>query len=409
MTGMHSVTRAILDDNRGRDTQRLRLKLAAIRADPFAFFRGTSALFYHTLELPPALQASPAVLACGDLHLQNFGSYKGDNRLVYFDVNDFDEGCVAPLAFELVRFLTSILAGAQVLGIHEKVANRLVAAFIETYAANIVSTKPRWVERPLATGPVRTLLRKVKGRHRRDLIAARTRRKAGKLCLIIDGKRTLAATSRQRAHVKAILAAHAQAHEAADFFEPVDMALRIAGNGSLGLERYVALVHGSGRFAGQYLVDIKLACPSALAPHTGVQQPRWPHEARRVAAIQGTVQSIAPALLGAVAIGKHSYLIKEMQPTADCVDVSALNGKPGTLTALVRTMAEVTAWGHLRGCSRFGAAAVDGLADFATRAQWRRQVTTCARDAHQLVLQQWQAYTKDYDADPRRLLAALDN
>jgi uncharacterized protein (DUF2252 family) len=187
----------------------------------------------------------------------------------------------------------------------------------------------------------------------------------------------------------------------------VDIARRIAGNGSLGLERYLALVQGNGSFDGQYLIDIKLATPSALAAHTGVRQPRWQHEAQRVATIQGTAQSIAPALLGAVAIGQHSYLIKEMQPTADRVDVSALKGKSRTLTALIRTMAEVSAWGHLRGSSRYGAAAADALADFATRAPWRREVTACAHEAHQRVVQQWQAYAEDYDADPRQLLALV--
>ncbi len=403
---MHTVTQAILNDNRGRDPQRLGIKLAAMRDDAFAFFRGASAHFYRTLALPAALRAAPAVLACGDLHLQNFGSYKGDNRLVYFDLNDFDESCVAPLTFELVRFQTGLLAGAGALDIGRKVADRLLTEFIEHYAANLMSKKPRWVERALASGAVRTLLRSVKGRRRRDLIAARTRRKAGKVRLIVDGKRTLAATAHDRTRVNAILAAHAASHATAGFFEPVDIARRIAGNGSLGLERYVALVQGNGRDDGQYLIDIKLATASALAPHTGLRQPRWLHEAQRVAVIQGAVQSIAPALLGTVAIGGRSYLIREMQPTADRVNVSALNGKPRTLAALIRAMAQVSAWGHLRGAARHGAATVDALAVFAARTRWRREVAACARDAYQRVEQQWQAYAADYDADPPRLLAA---
>ena len=206
---MQTATKAILDHNRGRDPERLRMKLAAIRADVFAFFRGTCPLFYHTLQLDPSLTASPAVLACGDLHLQNFGSYKGDNRLVYFDLNDFDESCVAPVAFELVRFLASILVGAKSLGIDDKTASAMAAKFIEVYATNIVSAKPRWVERSLATGPVKKLLEDVRGRHRRDLIKARTHRKSGKIQLTIDGKRTLAASPQDRARAAAILAAYA--------------------------------------------------------------------------------------------------------------------------------------------------------------------------------------------------------
>ena len=410
---MQSVTKAILDDNRGRDAERLSIKLAAMRADAFAFFRGTSPLFYRTLELDQSLRASPTVLACGDLHLKNFGSYKGDNRLVYFDLIDFDESCVAPVAFELVRFLTGVLLAGHAVKIGEKITATLIAEFVETYAANLITKKPRWIERPLAIGPVKTLLHSLKGRHRRDLIKTRTRRKAGKIRLIIDGKSTLAASAHERAQAKSILSAYASAQSSADFFEPIDIARRIAGNGSLGLERYVALVQGNGKIDGQYLIDIKLAHASSLAPHVakpiGIRQPRWNHEAQRVATIQGITQAIAPALLGAVAPvgwGKRSYLIKELQPTADRVDFSALKGKSGTLNSLIRTMAQVTAWGHLRGCGRYGAATVDALASFAARADWRRQIIRCTHSAQQLVVRQWHAYTKDYDADPQQLIAA---
>ena len=410
---MHAVTRAIVHSNRGRDPQRVQIKLAAIRADAFAFFRGASALFYDTLVLPRALLASPAVLACGDLHLQNFGSYKGDNRLVYFDINDFDESCVAPVAFELARFLTSVRLAGGTLALGDKLTGDLMTAFVDTYAANIAAGKPRWVERALATGPVKALLQGAKRRHRRDLIRARTRRKSGKgksnIELIIDGKRTLAATAREREHAAALLARHARRQGAADFFEPLDIARRIAGNGSLGLERYVALVRGNGRADGQYLIDIKYTPASSLIPHSGMPQPRWRHKAERVATIQGIVQAIPPALLGAVVDGKRSYLIKEMQPSADRVNLSALQGKSATLNlgAVIRTMAEVTAWGHLRGCGRCGTAAADTLASFAVQKAWRKPLLAQAEVAHQRVLQQWQAYADDYNADPERLLAAI--
>jgi hypothetical protein len=33
-------------------------------------------------------------------HIENFGSYKGDNRLVYFDIGDFDESLLGPSAWD---------------------------------------------------------------------------------------------------------------------------------------------------------------------------------------------------------------------------------------------------------------------------------------------------------------------
>ena len=403
---MHTTTQAILEYNRGRDPQRLRLKLAAIRTNPFAFFRGTCPLFYSTLALDRSLLSSPMVLACGDLHLENFGSYKGDNRLVYFDLNDFDESCVAPVALELVRFLTSILVAAKPLKINSATASKMVASFIETYAANVISTKPRWIERSIATGPVKKLLQSLKGRHRSDLIKQRTLRKAGKIRLLIDGQKTFTATSGDRARAESILSAYASTQASPAFFAPIDFARRIAGNGSLGLERYVALVRGDGNVDGQYLIDMKLANPSSLATNINVSQPRWRSEAERVIAIQRIAQAISPALLGSVGIGKRSYLIKELQPSADRVNLAALGGKSGALNEVVRTMAETTAWAHLRSCGRFATDSVDALAGFAKSAQWRSQITACAHAAKAVVLQQWQDYSADYDADPNPLLSA---
>ncbi len=396
---MHATTQAILEYNRGRDAERLSLKLAAIRTNPFAFFRGTCPLFYSTLALDRALRSSPMVLACGDLHLENFGSYKGDNRLVYFDMNDFDESCVAPVALELVRFLTSILVAAKPLKINSTTASKMVASFIETYAANVISTKPRWIERSIATGPVKKLLQSLKGRHRCDLIKQRTRRLAGKIRLLIDGEKTLAVTSKDRARAESILSAFASTQASPAWFQPIDVVRRIAGNGSLGLERYVALVRGDGSVDGQYLIDMKLANPSSLAANINVSQPRWRSEAERVISIQRIAQAISPALLGSIGIGKRSYLIKELQPSADRVNLAALGGKLGALNEVVRTMAESTAWAHLRGCGRFGTGSVDALAGFAKSALWRSQITACAQAAKALVLQQWQDYSADYDDD----------
>jgi len=84
--------------------------------DPFYFFRGTAHLFYEDLAGANTLPASPITWVCGDLHLENFGSYKGDNRLVYFDINDFDEAALAPASWELARMVTSIFVALITMG-----------------------------------------------------------------------------------------------------------------------------------------------------------------------------------------------------------------------------------------------------------------------------------------------------
>src|SRR5579859_1828158 len=117
-----NIVREIQRFNRGRDPRRLQLKYQAMRESAFAFMRGTCHLFYAGLPAVAALQRAPDAWISGDLHMENFGAYKGDNRLVYFDLNDFDEACLAPCTWEPLRMLASISLAGDKLGTSEREA-----------------------------------------------------------------------------------------------------------------------------------------------------------------------------------------------------------------------------------------------------------------------------------------------
>src|SRR5258706_1409197 len=152
MRKVDSVTQSILAYNRARDPQRLRRKFELLRRDPFAFFRGTCHLYYATLPRDATLDNAPAVLACGDLHLENFGTYKGDNRLVYFDLNDFDEAMLAPATWEVARMVTSIFSGLDSVGIKKKEARQVAGMFLAKYSEILAKGKERYLETETADG-----------------------------------------------------------------------------------------------------------------------------------------------------------------------------------------------------------------------------------------------------------------
>ena len=87
---MKDATPIILAFNKGLPPSGQLDKFKAIQASPFRFYRGTCHLFYDRLASLGMPKDHTETWICGDLHLENFGSYKGDNRLVYFDLNDFD-------------------------------------------------------------------------------------------------------------------------------------------------------------------------------------------------------------------------------------------------------------------------------------------------------------------------------
>ncbi|MCX7135265.1 MAG: DUF2252 family protein, partial [Proteobacteria bacterium] len=316
-----SVTQSILAYNGGRDPERLRRKFELLRRDPFAFFRGTCHLFYETLPRAALLASAPTVLVCGDLHLENFGTYKGDNRLVYFDLNDFDEAALAPCTLDLVRFTAGVLVAAAHLKLSNGQAVKLCRVFVDSYRNAIGDGKPRWIERATAGGMIKDLMRSLEQRSRDELLDKRTGRAKSGRRLRIDGSHALAITAADRNRIAALLKRFAAATDKPGFYRVLDAARRIAGNGSLGVERYMVLVEGKGSPDNNYLLDLKLAVPSALTQSLKLRQPKWASEAQRVVGCQRIVQAISPALLHAVDGGRKSYVLKELQPTADRLDL----------------------------------------------------------------------------------------
>ncbi len=340
---------------------------------------------------------APTTYVCGDLHLENFGSFKGDNGLVYFDLNDFDDALVAPLTVDVVRVLSSVLVAAGSLGLSEANAMQACEAMLSTYAAVLQTGKPRWLERATAVGMVATLLRRVKRRRRGELLAERTVLRKGKRRLLCDGRHALPADKAARDQARAILAAYSKQSHHGHRFAADDAARRVAGIGSLGLERYMVLARDElgGMRGMQRLVDIKRAAPSAWQDVANRPQPPWDSDAMRVAAAQQIMQAASPALLSAVDMGEASYLVKSLQPTADRVDLAQCRGF-ASLREVLGTMAHAAAWAHLRGCGHHAADRIEQLQAFAAGTRWRTNVLRLARHGCAVSVAQWKAYADDY-------------
>jgi hypothetical protein len=79
------------------------------RTNPFPFFRGT---YYrwarHWQTNPPELLDVPRVLAVGDLHIENFGTWRDSDGRLCWGVNDFDEADELPYTNDLVRLAASV-------------------------------------------------------------------------------------------------------------------------------------------------------------------------------------------------------------------------------------------------------------------------------------------------------------
>jgi len=394
----NDIVEGIIEFNRGRDPRRLRLKYAAMHASAFAFLRGTCHLFYADLPADVVLRQAPLAWISGDLHLEKFGAYRGDNRLVYFDLNDFDEACLAPCAWELLRILTSILLAGDMLGVNERDAAKLCRVLLDAYCAELRQGKARWLERPLAEGLIRELLQDLKRTRREKFLDKRTFLKGKHRRFRIDDERALETSEQEREQVAAELERFAGKQKHADFYRVLDVADRIAGTGSLGVSRYAVLVEGRGSPDGNFLLDIKQALPSAPARYIDVPQPAWPSEAERVVTLQRNLEAIAPALLTSLEIGGRPYVLKELQPSEQRVNLAAHGGSRGKLKALVQNMGELAAWSQLRAAGWRGSALRETLTAFAEDASWGKELLELARERAQVMDAYWKEYRAAYDA-----------
>ena len=353
--------------NAGREPERLTLKYRALRASPFAFFRGTAHLFWEDAHAAAtSLPDSPVVWACGDLHLENFGSYHGDNDLAYFDLNDFDESARAPLSWEVARFVTSIFVAAPSVGLDAAGATSLVAIFL--------------------------------GAYRHALLESRTIMEAGERKLRIDRRRALPVTKDQRRLIVDCVRGFGETQRDPDFYKVLDVARRIAGKGSLGLQRYIALVRGEGIPDGEVLLDVKEARPSSLAPYAPTTQPVWPSEAVRIVTTQRRMQAIAPAFLHPVRIERTGFVMRELQPTEDRLRLKEAIGHPQRLRKVMETMGRLTAWAELRTSGRHESATADVLSAFARTGGWRQALIKYGR-----------AYAHRVEGDYRRFVVAHED
>ena len=393
---MLDVVQEIHAFNVGRDPDRLRLKYRNMRASPFVFLRGTCHLFYRRLPADALFDEAPPVWSCGDLHLQNFGSYKGDNRLVYFDLNDFDEALLAPATLDLVRFLCSVLVAAPDMGVGRKEARALGGAFLDAYLATLAAGRAGWVERDTAEGLIHGLLAGLHGRLRPAFLDGRTELKGKHRRLRLDNGKALPVTDTQREHVATLIGGLAGQHADPDFFEVLDVARRIAGNGSLGGDRYVILVRGKGSPDGNELLDLKEALPSAVLPSVATPQPVWRSEAERVVAIQGRMQAVPMAFLQPLRWRKRSYMLRALQPSEDRVSLDAAHSGVEALEGVLAQMGAIVASAQLRSGGRDGSAIADTLIGFAGAVR-RKALLGAAQDCAEQLRKDWKTYAEACD------------
>lgn len=227
----------------------LRLKHEKMAEEEFPFFRAT---FYRWAQLWPALCSdlahAPHVLAVGDLHVENFGTWRDIEGRLVWGVNDFDEAATLAYTNDLVRLAASAQLALQAGSLRLKLKDACTAIFDgyrESLAHGgrpfVLEEENRWL-RLIATGELRDPVHFWK--------------KMEALPMVREGL--------------AISAQEALEHLMPEPGLSFRVARRVAGLGSLGHERLVAIAECHG---GKIAREAKALVPSSVHWARGDQGP----------------------------------------------------------------------------------------------------------------------------------------
>ncbi|MFE7748792.1 DUF2252 domain-containing protein [Streptomyces sp. NPDC057428] len=302
------------------------IRYSRMTESPFRFYRGAAAIMASDLAGTPA--SGIRTQLCGDAHLLNFRLLASPERNLLFDINDFDETLPGPWEWDVKRLAASLVIAARANGFSDKERARIVRATVRSYRESMIRFAEMrnldvWytktdVDRLRAVATDKLAAR---GRKRvaRATAKARTRdslQAFGKLTEVSGGRLRIAADPPLVVPVADLLPdAERRATEGqfrkllrrygrslpsdrrallADF-EPVDLARKVVGVGSVGTRCWIILLLGrDGR--DPLFLQAKEADTSVLAPHAGASAYR--NQGERVVAGQRLMQAAGDIFLG---------------------------------------------------------------------------------------------------------------
>ena len=282
--------------------QDLRIKHEGMKSGTFPFLRATYYRWAQVwLEVCADLDKGPWVLGVGDLHVENFGTWRDVEGRLIWGVNDFDEACNVSFSNDLVRLAVSahLAAEAGHLAITHK---DICDSILEGYTSGLEEDG-----RPFVLSEHNKWLRDIAQSELRDPV-----RYWKKMCQLPTVEEREVSSS----------AVDALEHLLPEPHPGYRIARRVAGLGSLGHARFVALAEWKG---GLIAREAKALVPSAAHP----LQEKGPAEIFYQTILNRAVRCPDPF----VRVYGH-WIVRRLSPHCSRIELSALVNAKGEIRLL---------------------------------------------------------------------------
>jgi uncharacterized protein (DUF2252 family) len=351
-----------------RNPELLRYKITRMAESAFTFFRGTFHLFARDVLdrvcTPAALFSDTAVEVdlVGDIHSENYGTYKAADGIVHYDINDFDETTRGRFDFDVCRMATSLFLAAKERGDPLAAMVQLPLAFLTSYTDVVRRLIKKGLafdvseKSPSGSPAVDDLVRTCAANKRSDFINRLTSTSSGQR-KVVRSLHYFNLPDHEREQAVRLVDDYRKrmpSPPSPDYYEIEDVCGRVSGIGSMGRLRYAVLVAGKGkREAREVLIEFKESRPSAydLYRQRDTDRAALATRAERVVAVQRESQAACSALLGFAVDGEMSFQVREISPHDARVDFKAVKN-PAKLESVAQVQASILARTHARAAAR---------------------------------------------------------
>ena len=406
------------EQNTTREPDLVPVRHGRMMVSPFTFYRGAAKIMAADLAETPV--AGLEAQLCGDAHLSNFGLFASPERVLLFDVNDFDETLPGPFEYDVKRMAASFTIAGRNNGFSQADARAATLASVAAYREAMagfaqMGTMDLWyahLDEDELMGEVRAAVAGVakkekgtkkgktgkkdkreeklaeKGQKRAEKTAAKAHTRdsmqaLSKLGELVDGKYQIVSEppivvpARDLASVyglspdEIVPVIHEQfrAYRATlqddrrhllERFEIVDAARKVVGVGSVGTRAFIVLLQGRDARDPLFL-QIKEATASVLEPYLGKSQYRQHGE--RVVQGQREMQAASDIYLGwtkGLDVRRHYYW-RQLRDMKGSVEAETL--RPPGLALYGRICGWTLARAHARSGDPVAMAAYLGASD----------------------------------------------
>ena len=303
------------------------IRRGRMMVSPFTYYRGAALPMASDLSHTPV--SGLAVQACGDAHLSNFGIFGSAERLLVFDVNDFDETTPGPWEWDVKRLAASMEVAARGNGFGGEDRREIVTATVTRYRQAMrdfakMTNLDLWYAHADLDQIRAEFDAQLKNRQRKmmdkGMAKARTRdsmQELAKLTHLVDGQPRIAADpplivpiadllskdtdqAAFEAQIKDLLAAYrgtlaTDRRFLLEQYEYADMARKVVGVGSVGTRCWIVLMFGRDESDPLFL-QVKEAEASVLSRFVGASE--YTNMGQRVVAGQRLMQASSDIFLG---------------------------------------------------------------------------------------------------------------